>query len=363
MKICLLSDAVSVHTKKWAEHFAEEGHSVHVLSFRKADINGVVVHHLGVGDNRCNSQILSKLKYLKSFFHIRSLLHKLKPDILHAHYATSYGLLGALTSYHPFIISVWGTDVFDFPKISFIHKKTLEFNLKNADYICSTSHIMAEETRKYTTKDITITPFGVDCQKFRPISGLINHNKFVVGTLKTLEEKYGIEYLIEAFSIVKKNYQGKMKLRLLIAGEGTLKKKLISLVAMLGINDETEFCGYIPNSEVPQFLNKFSVYVAISNVESFGVAVVEASSCGIPVIVSDAGGLPEVVVNNVTGFIVPRRDPESTAKAIIKLIEDEELRKKMGDAGRNFVLKEYEWNENASRMEKLYEKVVKNGYR
>ena len=85
--------------------------------------------------------------------------------------------------------------------------------------------------------------------------------------------------------------------------------------------------------------------------------VIEASACEIPVVVSDVGGLPEVVKDGITGFIVPSRDIEATADAIQKLIERPELAKKMGKAGREFVLQFYESQKTVKIMSDLYEKI------
>jgi len=97
----------------------------------------------------------------------------------------------------------------------------------------------------------------------------------------------------------------------------------------------------------------------LSDSESFGVAIIEASACGVPVVVSNAGGLPEVVVDEQTGFIVPRNNPKEAAERFLRLLRNLQLRKEMGNAGRQFVLENYEWKENADRMECLYETIVK----
>ena len=81
-------------------------------------------------------------------------------------------------------------------------------------------------------------------------------------------------------------------------------------------------------------------------------------ACELPVVVSDAGGLPEVVVDGKTGYIVPRNNPEEAANKIEILVNDEYLRRQMGEAGRKFVLENYEWKRNADKMEKLYQEVA-----
>jgi glycosyltransferase involved in cell wall biosynthesis len=80
-------------------------------------------------------------------------------------------------------------------------------------------------------------------------------------------------------------------------------------------------------------------------------------ACECPVVVSDADGFTEVVVNNETGFIVPKKDVEATANAIQKFIDDYTLRDKMGKKGRERVEKLYNWDENVNRMMEIYNKI------
>jgi glycosyltransferase involved in cell wall biosynthesis len=220
---------------------------------------------------------------------------------------------------------------------------------------------MAKETRKYYERPITVTPFGVDCHLFRRLDENTNaSNEFVVGIVKALEEEYCPDILLRSFALVSQKYRERKKLRLMFAGEGPLRKKLVRLAEDLGVREITDFLGFVPHSRVPEVLNSLSVFVVVSQRESFGVTVLEASACSIPVIVSSVGGLPEVVQDGVTGIIVPPRDVEATAAAISRLIDDDRARHAMGVAGREFVLQNYEWSENAGRMERLYESLFRD---
>lgn len=143
-----------------------------------------------------------------------------------------------------------------------------------------------------------------------------------------------------------------------IGGDGYLRKDLEELTRSLGIYHKVKFLGYIPHQEVPKYLNAFAVSVSVSESESFGVAVVEAEACGVPVVVSNVGGLPEVVKDGETGFIVPARNPEATAEAIEKILIDSELKRKLSINARNFVLKEYNWNDNVQLIIDIYRKAV-----
>jgi len=180
-----------------------------------------------------------------------------------------------------------------------------------------------------------------------------------VGTVKALEPPYGVDILIRSFAIVAKKYHGFKRLRLVIAGDGALRKELEREARALGIDSQVSFLGAIPYLKVPDLLATFSIFCALSLSESFGVAVLEASACQVPVVVTNVGGLPEVVQDKVTGLIVAPRDIEAAAGAISLLIDNPDLRRSFGSAGRKFVMENYEWSENAKRMEEVYKSVLK----
>lgn len=360
--ICYLADAQSPHTQKWATHFVKKNYEVHIISFNPAKIDKVTIHYVNIGGVRYKNNIVNCVRYLLKIFKVIKIIKDIQPNILHAHYATRYGLVGALSGFHPFIISVWGSDIFEFPNKSILHRKLLEFILEKADYLCSTSKKMKSETCKYLQnkdKDILVIPFGVDITHFPKFQNKLEKNKkkITIGTIKLLEKKYGIEYLIRGFAILNEKYP-QYDLNLLIIGSGSLKDKLEKLVVELKILNKTKFVETIPHHQIPQYLNKIDIFVVASIEESFGVVVVEASACGIPVVVSNIGGLSEVVIDGETGFLFPPKDTDAIVELVGRLIENPELRRDMGLAGRDFVLKNYDWNENISLVENLYLNLI-----
>jgi glycosyltransferase involved in cell wall biosynthesis len=354
MKICYLANTASIHTARWANYFSRKGHQVDILSFEPAnriDAN-IRVHRVG-------RPWPFKMHYFSRGRAVRDLLRQIQPDILHAHYASGYATLGRLAGFHPYVVSVWGSDIFDFAQKSRIHRRIVVANLKSADRVCSTSQVMADEIRLCCQRDIDVTPFGVDCERFRPGSPSNRENEFVVGIVKALEPKYGIEYLIRGFAIFSKRNTHMKKLRLMIAGDGSLRDSLRCLARDLHIDTQTIFLGFVPHERVPEILSRVSVFVAPSVSESFGVAVLEASASGLPVVVSKIGGLPEVVRDRITGILIPPRDPAAIADALEELLKDDQLRSRLGANGRNYILENYEWTENAGRMDQIYESLLR----
>ncbi len=365
MKILLLSDCNSVHTIKWAKGLSKQGLDIIIFSLgvlKVGDYQNTRVKVITAGNSVSRENWLDKLQYLKVLPQLKKVIEGEQPNIVHSHYATSYGLLGALSKFKPFVLSVWGADVFDFPKVSFLHRNIVKYNLKCADKILSTSNVMAKEIKLYTDKDIEVTPFGIDMEIFKPQreTSLFDEEDIVIGTVKTLEEKYGIRHLIDAFKILVDKYPEK-PLKLLLVGGGSQEKMLKAKVKELGIEAKVVFTGQIPFDQVPKYHNMLSVSVSVSvsDGESFGVAIIEASACEKPVVVSNVGGLPEVVENGVTGIVVPPRNPQVTFEAIEKLLLDENLRKQMGKAGRERVRNLYDWNDNVQQMIGIYKEILK----
>jgi L-malate glycosyltransferase len=346
-RIVYLASASNIHTKRWVRHFTQKGFQISILSLHNSDLD--TTHSV-----YCLNNQPGLFGWLFRIYEARQLIKKIDPLFVHAHYAGSYGLIGALAGFRPLLLSVWGSDVFEFPRLSKLRNLIVRYNFFKANIICSTSHIMALEIGKYSKKIVVVTPFGIDCEEYKPMkSKNRNKSKIIIGTVKKLEHHYGIELLIQAFALLIKK-QPNISLELRIVGDGPLRGDLEHQSHDLGVNSMVSFLGRISQDQVPKYLNDFDVFAALSINESFGVAVLEASACGLPVVVSDAGGLPEVVDDHKTGFVLPVGDVYQAADALEALVLNPELRERMGKAGRSFVLTHYEWRHTARIMEEVY---------
>lgn len=362
MKIAYLAGASSIHTVRWINAMVEREHDVHLITMHRPDKDKI--------DDRVKVYFLPfnpPMGYYLNVFKVRKLLKQIKPDILNTHYASGYGTLSRLVNFKPTLLSVWGSDVFDFPYQSKIKEKILRKNLKAATQIASTSFAMKKQTEKFVSPKlpIVVTPFGVNMNLFKPSYNGKEKDTITIGIVKRLEEVYGIEYLIKATSLLIKRLRENQlndvadRIRLLIVGEGSLLDKLQNLTHDCGISHITKFVGAVPNVKVPEYLNKMDIFCVPSLQESFGVAAVEASSCGLPIIVSNVGGLPEVVKDGETGFIVEPKNIQQLADRLYDLVINPELRMRLGKNGRNFVNSFYNWKENVKRMEIVYENLIK----
>ena len=363
MKIAFLAQRHSVHTVRWVNALAQRGHEVHLVSYER---------HGEPLDKRVGLHALPipvPSGYFLNAWFLKRLLADLKPDVLSTHFASGYGTLGRLSGFHPNVLSVWGSDVYDFPTKSPLHRALVRRNLRAADWVCSTSRVMAEHTQTlYPLQNLSVTPFGINLKHFLPRPRPGDPTTVTVGTVKTLAHKYGIDLLIRAFAEVRRTLLTAgsplaEKLRLLIVGGGPDLAELQRLTEQLAIGQVTHFTGQVSHQQVPDHLHRLDIYLALSRLESesFGVAVLEASACALPVVVAHSGGLPEVVVDGQTGFIVAREDSSAAAQAVQTLVEDAELRRHMGQAGRAHVERHYDWQDSVERLEAVFQKVTGAG--
>lgn len=364
-KIMFLSAANSIHTVKWVNSLSKK-YEIHLV---------YCSNHKPNMDNIANNVILHELKfnapmgYYLNKFELKRLFENIKPDLVNVHYASGYGTLARMSKLKPVLLSVWGSDVYDFPYESNFKKKVLTKNILYAQKIASTSKVMAKQVYKVVEnlkEKIYITPFGVDTDKFKN-NGKRNNKKIIIGNVKTLDVKYGIDYLIlgvsELLKIRKKNGEETRNIELHIYGDGNQRNELEKIVKEENLERVVFFKGKIPNDDVPNVLNKMDIFCATSVIssESFGVAVVEAMACELPVIATNVDGFSEVMVNNKTGILINKKDYLTIANALEELINDKNKRIYCGKEGRKRVLKNYNWNDNVKTMEKIYEEMIKEG--
>ncbi|MEN4904782.1 glycosyltransferase [Luteimonas sp. TWI1416] len=358
MKIALLASGSSIHAIRWANGLQTAGAEVHLVTQHP------LLEPLDPGVRVHSFPFRGVAGYFLMAPGVRRLLADIRPDVVNAHYASGYGTTARLVNHSPWLLSIWGSDVYDFPYKSPLHRWLVTGNLRAATRVASTSHCMASQARRMAPDlgEIEITPFGVDFSAFQDRGARLSDDErpdraLVIGTVKTLSPKYGIDTLISAYAIVRRRATEldsalARSLRLRIVGGGPQLAELQILARSLDLGDDVTFVGRVNHGEVPTELGRMDVFVALSRLdsESFGVAAIEAGAASLPVVVSDAGGLPEVVVHGQTGIVVPREDPEAAADAIMKLVIDPAIRRTMGAAGWNHVQTHYAWPECVETM-------------
>ena len=172
-----------------------------------------------------------------------------------------------------------------------------------------------------------------------------------------LEARKNVLDLIRAFSIVQREISDA---KLIIAGSGPLAKKARRMVKDLKLSDKVSFAGKVGFKKSAEIMKSSHLLVLPSLIEGFGLVLAEANACYKPVIAYDVPGVREIVKEGVNGYLVRPRNIQELADKIIKLLGDDELRRKMGEKGRRLIEKRFTWDRAAKETFKVYNHVLMN---
>lgn len=184
------------------------------------------------------------------------------------------------------------------------------------------------------SRPVRVLHNGIDPGGFRDVDPAAvqrelgrREGEFLVGTAVVLSEQKGIRYLLEAARLVRANDP---TVRFLVAGDGPLRVELEAQAAALGLGDGVRFLGY--RRDVPGLIAALDAYALPSLWEGLPLALLEALASGKPILATAVGGNPEVVEDGVNGLLLPPRDPEAIARAVLRLRGDPALRARMRQA-------------------------------
>ena len=363
MKICYLADARSGHVRRWVEYIAKE-HEIDLITFSYTKKEDTFVPEEVYKKMNVRVHKVSKLMPFLLFapFKIRRLIKKIKPDIVHAHYVTQYGFCGAFSGFHPLIVSPWGSDISSDPEKSKIFRFLVKYALKKADLVQVMDESLYGRAKELIDSDenIKVIKEGIDPNKFKPERQKERQgDKILVLYLRKSDPVYKVKVLINAIpKIIKKHPNVEFTFR----RAGNNLEESYNLIKKLKIEKHIKFIDTIPHDELPNVMNEADIYIDTFYNEisgsGIGKTALEAMSCKLPVVLSDTAGVGLHIKNELNGLIYKGDDPNSLASAIIRLIEDEELREKLGENAREYVLKNQDWNRNMKLMEGCYYKLL-----
>ena len=182
----------------------------------------------------------------------------------------------------------------------------------------------------------------------------IPKDKFVIGTIAALRPYKDIFTLINAAKIIVQNYP---EVKILIIGKGPLKKNLEERVKSLNLENQVIFYDYVEN--VVEAYDIFNLMVLPSLTEGFPAVLLEAMAFSVPIVATRVGGVPEAIEDGISGILVPPKNPEALAEAIIKIYENPELASEMAKNARTRFEKYFTAETMARQYENIYEELLK----
>lgn len=357
MRICLIADATSIHTLRWAEYFVNMGDEVHIITYEppKKELEGVKVHIIRSIFNNLY------LDFCPRHLRMYLLVRKIKPDILHAHFISKFGFHAAFLGYRPLIMSAWGGDILVVPYWSKLLWYFTGISLRRADVVYGVSKDICERivtTFGVPLSRVKLVPFGVDTTLFHPAAKkkIIYDNDVVVLSNRTFLEIYNIETLINSIPlVVEKN----PNVKFVIKGTGPQENSLKSLVLELGVSEYVTFIGWVEYEEMVGLLHNCDIYVSTALSDGTPVSVLEAMACAKPCIVTDVGGVSEWIEDGLNGYLFTPKKPQELAQKILDLAADPIKREILGGNASKLIEQRGDWYRIMEDVRTQYQELVK----
>jgi len=286
-------------------------------------------------------------------------------DCIHAHWLIPQGFIALIACWFirsapPLVTTSHGGDLFGLKGVVFNRLKRRV--AKQSAAVTVVSRIMSDMLRALTVEDkkIHVIPMGVDLSE-RFIPSAKRRDGEVMLFVGRLVEKKGLAYLIDALpSILTRHSSAKLK----IVGEGQEREALENRVTHLKVNRHVEFLGAAANESLPAIYRASDVVVFPSVVagdgdrEGFGLVLVEALGCECATVVTDLPAMRDIVSDGQNALVVPQKDSSQLAQKIVDLLDDPQLRRRLGKAGREYVLQRFDWRIIAKQYTDLLHSVI-----
>ena len=298
---------------------------------------------------------------LAAAFKLARVVTRLQPDVIHAHDPHAVAMASLALSMASRA-----------PRPPLVVARRVDFHLKEnalsrwkyrqADrFICASNVINAMLVHDGVPLERVVTVHeGIDLAHIdaAPVANIhqdlwLPHQAPVVGNVAALVPHKGQRHLIEAAALVLRQVPDA---RFIIAGDGELRESLTHQIRERHLEKHVILTGFRP--DVLSLLKGFDFFVMSSVTEGLGTSILDAMACGKAVVATTAGGIPEVVVDGVTGLLVPPRDDHALADAIVKLLRDPDLRRRMGEAGLARVQEHFSAERMVRDTVAVYEQII-----
>ena len=342
---------------------------------------------------RLEAYLLSPAMFAAGIAKVTRDAHRLRPDVLHAHWLLPNGFIAAVAARRlgiPLVVSVPGSDA-QVARANPLFRAMARFAMRQANLLTANSTDLRDavlEIEPTAASRFDLIIYGTDPQKFGP-------DKTGVGELQKQWWSRGVEegpkgaypnastpllpYSLSPFFLLcvgrmapKKGFDvliralaepalAKRNVIAVMVGEGDQKADLQALAHNVGVAERLRWVGNVPNDQISRYYNACDVLVnpSVRNpVDGLNVCVLDAMSCAKPVVASNVSGSPLAVVNGATGLLVPENDPPALAAALAKLMDNPELRQHMGQAARQRIEQELGWPPLARRYIEHFARLV-----
>jgi glycosyltransferase involved in cell wall biosynthesis len=298
-----------------------------------------------------------------TMYQLMRLIRKGRIQIINIHYPKSYCFYFALCRYFlpvKLITSIHGSDIFPRGKPRGQYSSALKFLLRSSDLVVANSQSFRQDFLNifpgFHEKTIVIynSVNVAELMGFKRNTTNGSHERYVL-CIAAHNEKKALDVLIQAAVRLAPEFPS---LKVVLVGDGPLRKSLEDLAVALGVRERIEFLGMQGRAKVVDLLHECEAFVLPSRCEPFGIAIVEALACQKPVVATRVGGIPEIIEDGRTGLLVDPDNSGALAEALMRVLEDRELRKVLADNGYRTVQEHFRSETTGSVYEGVFRDML-----
>ncbi len=396
MKICYFAPLRSIHTIRWLDYFTAMGHETFAFygmkegfarwsperaaarmdypELKKIELNtdyqDEAVSHkkdrflLGL---RTKLYRVRELRKEKSW--MKSLIKPIQPDIVHALWLGENAYQAWLTGIHPFVITVWGSDIRNFHQLEQGKQNRLRLALLEADAVtsdslellslCQSEGVSPDRCHRIGAPGIDIDAFANPKNTGLRNALEIPKSAALILSPRALSPNYQIDKIIEAFEILAQKDEHAWLLILDYNADPEYRKAILHKIESSLWKSRIKISPALPYDRLPELYATSDVIVSIPKQDGMPQSIYEAMAAGCPIVSSDLATYDDVITNGETGLRVPADDPDLLASAIFRLLHDQSLRTMLTANAQALVREKGNITQEMGKMEALYTTLLK----
>ena len=281
-----------------------------------------------------------------------------KFDVLHVHWPFPHGLMSILPSKIlgiRVVMTCHGAEL-ALARRSGLIRKVLSWLLKSGDALCANSSHTASEIKKLCDRHVHILPYGATVEAVETGEQCVPADPPLLLNCGRLIQRKGLHVLLRALPRMLE----KKKVKVVITGEGDCKAEWMKLTTELGLDDVVEWAGFVSSERLAELYHTCTCYVhpAIfddrGDTEGLGVVLIEALRHQKPVVASGVGGIVDVIKHEQTGLLVPEKDENALAEAILRILDDKVLAANLASQGFDYAREVFDWHRIVGETVSVY---------
>jgi L-malate glycosyltransferase len=368
VKLCIIANPNSAHTRRWINQFSTRGHEVHLLgehALQETPPENCTFHDLPARSN------FRKLRYIGWTIMIRRIIREIDPDVLHALGVTSAGWLGAVSGFHPFLVTALGSDLLLMEKRSRLHQALNRWVLRRLTYLTCQSEGLGKKAAALgvAPDQYEVALFGVDTHVFRPAENRYEiRNELglpygpLILSIRAMNPTYNPLDLAHSIPLVLAKHPDAHFAVQTYNQDPVIFAQFREIIQGAGAAQSVTYVSDLPDDRaIAAYYSAADMAISIPGSDGTPISVLESMACATPVIAYDIPAAQLWVQHALTGLLAPPGNIPLLATAISRLAQDTALRLSLGRAAQKLILEKVDTRVCMDRYEAIY-RALAEGY-